>query len=74
MLRYIMTFFVIICQFVFFRRDVVVMLATVAIVATTHDLSNLGSSHVWDHSAVNAIAKVILKYQQLDKKGSDFSI
>ena len=26
------------------------------------------SSHVWDHSAVNAIAKVILKYQQLDKK------
>jgi SulP family sulfate permease len=29
---------------------------------------NFASSHVWDHSAVNAIAKVILKYQQLDKK------
>ena len=29
---------------------------------------DFGSSHVWDHSAVNAIAKVILKYQQLDKK------
>lgn len=29
---------------------------------------NFANSHVWDHSAVNAIAKVILKYQQLDKK------
>jgi len=29
---------------------------------------DFASSHVWDHSAVNAIAKVILKYQQLDKK------
>jgi len=29
---------------------------------------DFGGSHVWDHSAVNAIAKVILKYQQLDKK------
>nr|WP_216095148.1 SulP family inorganic anion transporter [Pelosinus fermentans] len=29
---------------------------------------DFANSHVWDHSAVNAIAKVILKYQQLDKK------
>jgi len=28
---------------------------------------DFANSHVWDHSAVNAIAKVILKYQQLDK-------
>ncbi|WP_429373429.1 SulP family inorganic anion transporter [Paenibacillus sp. DS2015] len=33
--------------------------------AITIDFSN---SHVWDHSAVNAISKVISKYEQLDKK------
>ncbi|WP_128893726.1 SulP family inorganic anion transporter [Longirhabdus pacifica] len=29
---------------------------------------NFTHSHVWDHSAVNAVAKVIAKYEQLDKK------
>jgi SulP family sulfate permease len=29
---------------------------------------DFGSSHVWDHSAVTAIAKVIYKYQKLNKK------
>lgn len=29
---------------------------------------DFSSSHVWDHSAVTAIAKVKLKYQQIDKK------
>jgi SulP family sulfate permease len=29
---------------------------------------DFGSSHIWDHSAVTAIAKVIYKYQKLNKK------
>ncbi|MFC6227621.1 SulP family inorganic anion transporter [Paenibacillus allorhizosphaerae] len=29
---------------------------------------DFSASHVWDHSAVTAIAKVLLKYQQIDKK------
>ncbi len=29
---------------------------------------DFSSSHVWDHSAVTAIAKTILKYQQIDKR------
>lgn len=29
---------------------------------------DFGSSHVWDHSAVTAIAKAVRKYEQLDKK------
>jgi SulP family sulfate permease len=29
---------------------------------------DFSSSHVWDHSAVTAISKTILKYEQLDKK------
>jgi SulP family sulfate permease len=33
-----------------------------------HIIIDFGSSHVWDHSAVNAIAKVVFKYQQLGKK------
>ncbi|MGO0063116.1 STAS domain-containing protein [Brevibacillus fluminis] len=29
---------------------------------------DFGSSHVWDHSAVKAITKIVRKYEQLDKK------
>jgi SulP family sulfate permease len=29
---------------------------------------DFSSSHVWDHSAVTAIAKTIVKYEELDKK------
>jgi SulP family sulfate permease len=32
-----------------------------------HIVIDFTPSHVWDHSAVTAIAKVIIKYQQLDK-------
>ncbi|MFS1512008.1 SulP family inorganic anion transporter [Chengkuizengella sp. SCS-71B] len=35
-----------------------------------HIIIDFGQSHVWDHSAVTAISKVIMKYQQLDKKVS----
>ncbi|WP_248930848.1 SulP family inorganic anion transporter [Paenibacillus hamazuiensis] len=31
---------------------------------------DFGASHVWDHSAVTAIAKVVAKYEQLGKKAS----
>lgn len=33
-----------------------------------HVIIDFSASHVWDHSAVTAISKVILKYQQLNKK------
>jgi SulP family sulfate permease len=32
-----------------------------------HIIIDLSRSHVWDHSAVNGISKVVLKYQQLGK-------
>lgn len=32
-----------------------------------HIIIDFSRSHVWDHSAVTGIAKVILKYQQVDK-------
>ncbi|MDP5274568.1 SulP family inorganic anion transporter [Chengkuizengella axinellae] len=35
-----------------------------------HIVIDFSQSHVWDHSAVTAISKVIIKYQQLDKKVS----
>lgn len=33
-----------------------------------HIVIDFSASHVWDHSAVTAIAKVVLKYQQYGKK------
>ncbi|MNI30907.1 putative transporter [compost metagenome] len=33
-----------------------------------HVIIDLSYSHVWDHSAVNAISKVLHKYNQLDKQ------
>ncbi|NDI36436.1 SulP family inorganic anion transporter [Chengkuizengella sediminis] len=35
-----------------------------------HIVIDFSQSHVWDHSAVTAISKVIMKYQQVDKKVS----
>ncbi|NBI28427.1 SulP family inorganic anion transporter [Chengkuizengella marina] len=35
-----------------------------------HIVIDFSQSHVWDHSAVTAISKIIMKYQQLDKKVS----
>jgi len=35
-----------------------------------HISVDFSASHVWDHSAVAAIAKIVLKYQQLDKEVS----
>lgn len=35
-----------------------------------HIVIDFSGSHVWDHSAVTAIAKVVAKYRQLDKKAS----
>ncbi|MED1793492.1 SulP family inorganic anion transporter [Brevibacillus nitrificans] len=32
-----------------------------------HIIINLSRSHIWDHSAVTAVSKVVLKYQQLGK-------
>lgn len=33
-----------------------------------HVIIDFSQSHVWDHSAVTAISKVMLKYEQLDKR------
>jgi SulP family sulfate permease len=35
-----------------------------------HITVDFSASHVWDHSAVAAIAKIVLKYQQVDKEVS----
>ena len=35
---------------------------------------DFGNSHIWDHSAVTAIAKVIYKYQKLNKSSYHYRI